>query len=74
MATTIECIRCHTRMENGLVGDLRQGGYSRQNWYPGEPSESFWAGGLKMDAKLMIPVSTLRCPKCGYLESYAPPA
>jgi hypothetical protein len=32
-----ECIRCHAQMEVGFVADIRQGGYSQQNWCPGEP-------------------------------------
>ena len=65
-----ECIRCHAQMEVGFVADIRQGGYSQQNWCPGEPKSSFWTG-LKVESDQFVPVETLRCPNCGYLESYA---
>jgi hypothetical protein len=29
--------------------------------------------GLKMKKDEIVPVTTLRCPRCGYLESYAIP-
>ena len=70
MSKTVECIRCHTQMEVGYVADSGEGGYSQHNWCPGEPKKSFWTG-LKMEADQLVPVKTLRCPKCGYLESYA---
>jgi hypothetical protein len=56
------------------AGDLRarNGGYSQQKWTPGEPKTSFWCG-LNVDRKHSLPVTTLRCPKCGYLEFHAPP-
>jgi hypothetical protein len=57
-------------MENGFVPYNTESGFRQQNWWPGEPKKSFWTG-LKVDADQVIPVKTLRCPKCGYLESYA---
>jgi hypothetical protein len=42
----------------------------QQRWVPGEPKKSFWFG-LKIDRSQLVPVTTFRCPKCGYLESYA---
>jgi predicted nucleic-acid-binding Zn-ribbon protein len=65
----LECIRCHVQMEVGFVADMRPGGYSQQNWCPGEP-KSNWIG-LKVESDQFIPVRTLRCPNCGYLEAYA---
>jgi hypothetical protein len=72
MSKAVECIRCHTQMELGYVANLNQRGYSQQKWQPGEPMKSFWTG-LKIEADQLVPVKTLRCPKCGYLESYALP-
>jgi hypothetical protein len=59
-------------MQVGYVPDLTEGGCRQQNWCPGEPRKSFWMG-LKIKADELLPVITLRCPKCGYLESYALP-
>ena len=72
MSNTLECIRCHAQMERGYVADLGEYGYRQQIWYPGEPVKSF-ATGLKMKRDQVVPVTTLHCPKCGYLESYALP-
>lgn len=66
------CIRCHAPMEMGYVADVTHNGYTQQNWAPGEPKRRFWMG-LKVNRKEFVPVRTLRCPRCGYLESYATP-
>jgi hypothetical protein len=57
-------------MEDGYMVDLSQSGYRQQIWHPGTPEPSFWLG-LKIKEEQCIPVTTLRCPNCGYLESYA---
>jgi hypothetical protein len=72
MNERVECLRCHAQMESGFVPDNGHSGFQEQKWFPGEPEPSFWMG-LKLKADLMVPVRTLRCPKCGYLESYAVP-
>jgi hypothetical protein len=70
MKGTVECTRCHAQMESGWVADYTHGGIQRENWSPGEPQPSAWTG-LKVEKDHVIPITTLRCPKCGYLESYA---
>ena len=70
MNQAVQCLRCHTQMELGYVPDMKEGGFSQQNWHPGQPKKSFWTG-LKMNRDQLVPVTTFRCPKCGYLESYA---
>lgn len=67
----IECIRCHAQMEDGYLVDVTDSGPRQQSWFPGKPEPSFWTGlkGLNKDQR--IPVTTRRCPNCGYLESYA---
>ena len=57
-------------MEEGFLADRSQAYFTQQKWLPGQP-ESRLLGGLKVDREETIPVITLRCPKCGYLESYA---
>jgi hypothetical protein len=54
----------------GFVADGIHAGFAQQNWVPGKPKPSFWMG-LKMKKDEIVPVITLRCPNCGYLESYA---
>jgi hypothetical protein len=70
MTQQLECLRCHTRMQDGYVVDSSESGFRQQIWHPGSPVRSFWVG-LKMDKHRCLPVTTLRCPNCGYLESYA---
>jgi hypothetical protein len=70
MHETVECIRCHAHMERGYVVGADRSGYKQQTWSPGEPEPSFWMG-LKLNADSLLPVITLRCSGCGYLESYA---
>ena len=60
-------------MEQGCNADTTYGGTVQEKWVPGAPQTSIWRG-LKIDSSQTCPVFTLRCPKCGYLESYAPPA
>jgi hypothetical protein len=72
MKGPVECIRCHAHMESGWVADNTQAGFTQQDWSPGEPQSSFWTG-LKVEKDKAVPVTTFRCPNCGYLESYAIP-
>ena len=40
------------------------------NWVAGEPERSMWTG-LKLRGKEKVGITTYRCRRCGYLESYA---
>lgn len=70
MAKQLHCLRCRAPMEYGYIPYYHGNGYAPIIWYPGEPERSFWTG-LKVRKANTIPVRTFRCPKCGYLESYA---
>ena len=73
MNRPVECIRCNAPMECGWVADKTEAGLMQHSWSAGEPQPSFWTG-LEVETKdQAVPVTTLRCPKCGYLESYAVP-
>ena len=39
-------------------------------WVAGVPEKSIWVG-LKLRKRHQLEVSTYRCRRCGYLESYA---
>ena len=68
-----ECTRCRKTMEAGFVLDHTQHSSGLQStWVEGEPERSFWTG-VKVKGRERLPVTTYRCPTCGYLESYAPP-
>lgn len=41
-----------------------------QEWVEGEPERSFWLG-LRTRGREKYEVSTWRCDRCGFLESYA---
>jgi hypothetical protein len=57
-------------MEEGFVLDRTHGANLQSSWIEGPPETSFWTG-LKMKGREQIPVTTFRCSKCGYLESFA---
>ena len=57
-------------METGFIVDEGHGTRTVARWYRGEPVRSMWVG-LKVRKKEAIDVSTYRCTRCGYLESYA---
>ena len=57
-------------MESGFVLDETYGGVGQSNWTEGEPKKSIWTG-IKVPREACHPITTYRCTKCGYLESYA---
>jgi hypothetical protein len=58
-------------MRQGFILDEGDNaGWRQARWAPGAPVKSFWLG-LKVDKSSLIPIVTLRCDRCGYLESYA---
>lgn len=71
MADQVDCLRCHTPMQPGYILDRHYGGWTEERWSPGEVQPHWW--GIEKP-KTAVPVTTMRCPKCGALESYARPA
>jgi len=67
---SLTCPRCSGAMEPGFTVDEGHGTKSVPKWAAGEPERSIWTG-LKLRGKDLRPVSTYRCRRCGYLESYA---
>lgn len=57
-------------MAEGFVIDQGYGQVQVSTWQAGEPKRSFWVG-IKQSKSDQLQVSTLRCERCGYLESYA---
>jgi hypothetical protein len=64
------CPKCRAAMEPGFVLDQTYGALAQSAWIEGRPQPSFWTG-LKVKDAAKHPVTTYRCTKCGYLESYA---
>ena len=73
MASHATCPKCSGRMEEGFLLDCTHGGTLQATWVDGSPTRSFWTG-IKLKGKERLPVTTFRCTKCGYLESFAAPA
>jgi hypothetical protein len=57
-------------MEDGFIKDDTYGEAHVSSWVAGAPESSFWLG-TKTRGKTIMPVTTFRCSRCGYLESYA---
>jgi hypothetical protein len=57
-------------MSAGFIVDQGHGTAQVSTWQGGEPTKSFWLG-LKQSKSDQIEVTTYRCGRCGYLESYA---
>jgi len=57
-------------MEAGFIVDHKNDSARVETWVEGPPTKSFWAG-LKIKDRQQLSVTTYRCDRCGYLESYA---
>ena len=57
-------------MERGFIIDEGYGKRTVPRWVLGEAEVSVWTG-LKIRGKDKLDVTTYRCRRCGYLESYA---
>jgi hypothetical protein len=57
-------------MDEGFIKDETRNTADTSKWVDGAPEKSFWTG-LKTRGKKQIPVTTYRCTRCGYLESFA---
>jgi hypothetical protein len=57
-------------MAEGFIVDNIHGGAAVATWVEGEPKKSIWVG-VKLSGTTRIEVTTWRCGRCGFLESYA---
>ena len=64
------CPKCGTPMDAGFVLDQATGAFAQISWIEGAPELSFWER-FKFREHRLLPVTTYRCQRCGYLESYA---
>jgi len=68
--STPVCPKCRNTMEEGYL--LDRGDHNRKNaaeWIEGPPERGWF--GLKTRGHETHRISTWRCTRCGYLESYA---
>ena len=64
------CPKCEGEMEEGFLLDGSQHAVRVAHWAEGAPSYWFLKL-LKMKGRRKLPVRTLRCRRCGFLESFA---
>lgn len=64
------CVKCGGEMRQGFVVEVARSRAYPNTWIEGAPEEHYLRG-LKMKGRDTYPISTFRCPACGYLESYA---
>jgi len=61
-------------MDLGYTLDLNQHHSGKvAQWVEGQPEKSFWTG-VKTKDREVLPITTYRCPRCGFLSSFANPA
>ncbi len=58
-------------MAEGFLVDQGYGQTYVTIWQAGQPKKSIWVG-IKQSKPDQLKVTTWRCQRCGYLESYAP--
>jgi predicted Zn-ribbon and HTH transcriptional regulator len=73
MAQSHRCPKCQSAMVEGFVIDNTYGTRAVSTWLEGAPAKSIWVG-VKLEGRKPMEIETWRCSKCGFLESYAPPA
>ena len=72
--TKFMCPKCNGAMIKGFQLDHGHYGHVHQSeWGAGEPKPSFWWGAGTVETKglRVLEITSYRCEKCGYLESYA---
>ena len=66
------CPKCARAMEPGFLLDIGDGSAKLQaTWVEGEAAPLSWFGRVRLKGRKPVPVTTFRCERCGYLESYA---
>jgi predicted RNA-binding Zn-ribbon protein involved in translation (DUF1610 family) len=69
------CPKCGGGMLEGYILDRAHGAYKQCTWIGGTPEERKFLGldmqSLNTTGRDQIPVTTYRCPSCGFLELYA---
>lgn len=66
------CPKCEGPMSAGFIFDEGYGTYGVSKWQPGAPKKSIWTG-IKRRKADQLNITTHRCDRCGFLESYALP-
>ena len=72
MPTSRDCSKCQGTMEEGTIVDNTYGARMVSSYVTGPPNKG-WTG-IRLKGRKPIDITTMRCKRCGFLESYAPPA
>jgi hypothetical protein len=70
MALKLNCSKCHSDMQQGLVVDLSYAGILRSMWVEDQAEDGVVAG-IADNHKRKVKTITYRCSNCGFLDSYA---
>ena len=65
-----DCSKCTSPMTEGFITDQGHGMIVVPKWVDGPPRKSAWVG-VRIGGRKRTEVSTWRCRRCGFLESYA---
>ena len=69
---TPECPVCRERMQPGFMIDTGHNSRpGRAKWAEGTPEKSFFEG-VRVKHRRKLDTVTFRCPRCGWLISFAP--
>ena len=68
---TERCVKCEGAMKEGFQVDHARNRERVGLWAEGAPEFGLFRI-LRMKGRRTLPIRTLRCTRCGYLESYAP--
>lgn len=69
----LQCSKCGSDTIQGFIRDVQNAKSLAIEWIAGSPEPSFWRGVKTSDPQRYY-VTTFRCSKCGFLESYAHPS
>jgi predicted nucleic-acid-binding Zn-ribbon protein len=70
MRAPTTCAKCGGSLSAGFIVDQGHGLAEASKWQDGEPKR-VWYGGVRMSKDDQFGITTFRCDRCGYLESYA---
>ena len=70
MPQSKQCPKCGGSMAEGFVLDRTHGAVGVSSWVEGIPERSVWTG-VRLGGRTQSAISTWRCGRCGFLESYA---
>jgi predicted nucleic-acid-binding Zn-ribbon protein len=68
---TVTCPKCGSGMEQGFVASRSLDYTKPDDWVAGPPESSVWFG-TKVKTKEHHQIVAHRCPRCSFVEFYAP--